>query len=94
MAMSVARPVSWLIAATSWIVYGIQDGRECDAAPDRGLNPQKTSPPEDDIRGTIDLHHSEAGLDAKNRHRLVGALDLKDMTVVRGDDPPQEHHHA
>ena len=36
---------------------------------------------EDDIRGTIDLHHSEEGLDAKNRHRLVGALDLKDMTV-------------
>jgi len=35
----------------------------------------------DEIRGTIDLHHSEEGLDAKDHYRLVGALDLKDMTV-------------
>ncbi|MEM8617370.1 MAG: HlyC/CorC family transporter [Pseudomonadota bacterium] len=81
MARSVARPISWLVAGVSWIVIGIQaivsftlrllgvaDGAEGVTA-------------EDDIRGTIDLHHSEEGLDAKDRHRLVGALDLKDMTV-------------
>ncbi|MCF6328812.1 MAG: HlyC/CorC family transporter [Henriciella sp.] len=80
MAMSVARPVSWLVAAASWIVYGIQ--MVVNAALHLlGVKPPEGVTPEDDIRGTIDLHHSEEGLDAKNRHRLVGALDLKEMTV-------------
>ncbi|MEM7327092.1 MAG: HlyC/CorC family transporter [Pseudomonadota bacterium] len=81
MARSVARPISWLVAMASWIVSGIQ------AIVNVTLRLLGVKPPnddvsaEDDIRGTIDLHHSEEGLDAKNRHRLVGALDLKDMTV-------------
>ncbi|MEL7033971.1 MAG: HlyC/CorC family transporter [Pseudomonadota bacterium] len=81
MARSVARPISWLVAMASWIVAGIQ------AIVNVTLRIIGVKPPdddvsaEDDIRGTIDLHHSEEGLDAKNRHRLVGALDLKDMTV-------------
>lgn len=80
MAMSVAKPISWLVALVSWVVSGIQaivNGtlRLC------GVKPPEDVSPEEDIRGTIDLHHSEEGLDAKNRHRLVGALDLKDMTV-------------
>ncbi|MEL7112177.1 MAG: CNNM domain-containing protein, partial [Pseudomonadota bacterium] len=81
MAMSVARPISWFVAIASWIVAGIQ------AIVNTTLRVIGVKPPddavtaEDDIRGTIDLHHSEEGLDAKNRHRLVGALDLKDMTV-------------
>ncbi|MEM9937379.1 MAG: HlyC/CorC family transporter [Pseudomonadota bacterium] len=81
MAMSVARPISWLVAIASWIVKGIQ------AIVNVTLRAAGVKPPDDDvtaeedIRGTIDLHHSEEGLDAKNRHRLVGALDLKDMTV-------------
>jgi len=80
MAMSVARPVSWLVAAASWIVYGIQMVVNATLRL-LGVKPVEDVTAEDDIRGTIDLHHSEAGLDAKNRHRLVGALDLKDMTV-------------
>lgn len=81
MARSVARPISWLVAVASWIVTGIQ------AIVNITLRIIGVKPPDDDvsaedeIRGTIDLHHSEEGLDAKNRHRLVGALDLKDMTV-------------
>lgn len=80
MAMSVAKPISWLVALASWIVSGIQlivnaTLRLC------GVQPPEDVTAEEDIRGTIDLHHSEEGLDAKNRHRLVGALDLKDMTV-------------
>ncbi len=81
MARSVARPISWLVAVASWIVSGIQ------LIVNATLRILGVKPPdddvsaEDDIRGTIDLHHSEEGLDAKNRHRLVGALDLKDMTV-------------
>ena len=81
MARSVARPISWLVASASWIVRGIQ------AIVNITLRLIGVKPPndditaEEDIRGTIDLHHSEEGLDAKNRHRLVGALDLKDMMV-------------
>ena len=81
MARSVARPISWFVAVASWIVSGIQ------VIVNVTLRILGVKPPDDDvsaeadIRGTIDLHHSEEGLDAKNRHRLVGALDLKDMTV-------------
>ncbi|MDJ0920273.1 MAG: HlyC/CorC family transporter [Henriciella sp.] len=81
MAMSVARPISWLVAVASWVVKGIQ------AIVNVTLRAAGVKPPDDDvtaeedIRGTIDLHHSEEGLDAKKRHRLVGALDLKDMSV-------------
>lgn len=81
MARSVARPISWLVTIASWIVSGIQ------VIVNATLRLVGVKPPEDalsaeeEIRGTIDLHHSEEGLDAKNRHRLVGALDLKDMTV-------------
>lgn len=81
MAMTVSRPIGWFVAIASWIVVGIQ------AIVNTTLRLLGVKPPddavtaEDDIRGTIDLHHSEEGLDATKRHRLVGALDLKDMTV-------------
>ncbi len=81
MAMSVARPISWLVAGASWIVIGIQ------AIVNATLRLLGVKPPDDgitaeaNIRETIDLHHSEEDLDAKHRHRLVGALDLQDMTV-------------
>jgi len=81
MAMRVATPINWVVTAIGWVVAGAQ------VLVNGLLNLLGVSQPgdavtaEDDIRGTIDLHHSEEGLDAKNRHRLVGALDLKDMTV-------------
>ncbi|NQY12614.1 MAG: HlyC/CorC family transporter [Henriciella sp.] len=81
MAMRVATPINWVVIAIGWVVAGAQ-------VLVNGLlkllgvsQPGDAVTAEDDIRGTIDLHHSEEGLDAKNRHRLVGALDLKDMTV-------------
>ena len=81
MARSVARPISWLVAVASWIVIGIQAIVNVTLRLIGVKPPQDEVTAEEDIRGTIDLHHSEEGLDAKNRHRLVGALDLKDMTV-------------
>lgn len=81
MAMRVAGPINGVVIAIGWVVAGAQ-------VLVNGLlrllgvsQPGDAVTAEDDIRGTIDLHHSEEGLDAKNRHRLVGALDLKDMTV-------------
>lgn len=81
MARSVARPISWFVAIASWIVAGIQVIVNVTLRILGVKPPDDDVSAEDDIRGTIDLHHSEEGLDAKNRHRLVGALDLKDMTV-------------
>ena len=81
MAMSVARPISWLVALASWVVSAIQVIVNVTLRLIGVKPPDDMVSAEEDIRGTIDLHHSEEGLDAKNRHRLVGALDLKDMTV-------------
>lgn len=81
MARSVARPISWLVAGASWIVAGVQIIVNATLRLVGVKPPDDALTAEDDIRGTIDMHHSEEGLDAKNRHRLVGALDLKDMTV-------------
>jgi Mg2+/Co2+ transporter CorB len=47
----------------------------CASAPDADFTA------EEEIRGAIDYHHFEGGVDEADRHRLVGALDLKDMTV-------------
>ncbi|MEM8791984.1 MAG: HlyC/CorC family transporter [Pseudomonadota bacterium] len=38
--------------------------------------------PADQIRGTIDLHHSEGSFDKVDRDRLLAALDLKDREVA------------
>ena len=38
--------------------------------------------PDEHIRGTIALHHSEGGVDKVDRDRLLAALDLKDREVA------------
>ena len=38
--------------------------------------------PDEQIKGTIDLHHSEGGVDKVDRDRLLAALDLKDREVA------------
>jgi len=80
-AMRVATPISWVVFVIGWVVAGAQVLVNGLLTLLRVNQPGDEVTAEDDIRGTIDLHHSEEGLDAKNRHRLVGALDLKDMTV-------------
>ncbi len=81
MAMSVARPISWVVSALSWLVSAAQVIVNATLRLAGVKPPVDEVTPEDDIRGTIDLHHSEDSIAAKDRHRLVGALDLKDMTV-------------
>lgn len=58
--------------------------------------------PDEQIRGTIDLHHSEGGVDKIDRDRLLAALDLKEREVaevmrhrrdiqsISVDDPPED----
>lgn len=57
--------------------------------------------PAEQIRGTIDMHHSEGGVDKADRDRLIAALDLKDREVaevmrhrrdiqsISADEPPE-----
>ncbi|MEO0466030.1 MAG: HlyC/CorC family transporter [Pseudomonadota bacterium] len=81
MAMSVARPIGWLKAAVGWIVVGIQAIVNTTL---RLLGIKEAGdvvPFDEEIRGVVDFHHSEGGMDTADRHRLVGALDLKDLSV-------------
>ena len=80
MAMSVARPIGWLVNCVGWIVKGIQAVVNATLRI-IGVSEADTVSAEEEIRGAIDLHHAEGGVEAADRHRLVGALDLKDMTV-------------
>jgi len=81
MAMSVARPIGWLVRGVAWLVIGVQAVVNITL---RGLgvaSPGEMVPFDEEIRGVVDYHHSEGGMDEADRHRLVGALDLKDLTI-------------
>ena len=82
MAMSVARPIGFLVPLLSSIVkiiqflvrltlkvFGLESAADASSA-------------HEEIRGAIDLHHQEGGVAEQDRHMLVGALDLKDLTVA------------
>ena len=82
LAMGVSRPISLLVRTLSWIVAIIQaivsfTLRLFGIRTDEGMVSA-----EEEIRGAIDLHHSEGGVETADRHMLVGALDLKDLTVA------------
>jgi len=80
-AMKVAGIISVLVAVASWIVKLIQMIVSFTLKL-LGLGaPAETMTADEEIRGAIDLHASEGGVDAADRQRLVGALDLKDLTV-------------
>ena len=81
MARSVARPIGWLVAAVGWIVMGIQAIVTLTL---RLLGVKEAGdmvPFEEEIRGVVDYHASEGGVDEAHRHRLVGALELTELTV-------------
>ncbi|KJS34950.1 MAG: membrane protein [Hyphomonas sp. BRH_c22] len=81
MAMSVARPIGVLVLAVSWIVKLIQAIVMVTLKILRLSTPADAVTAEEEIRGAIDLHAFEGGVNAADRLRLVGALDLKELTV-------------
>lgn len=102
MARSVSRPIGWLKATVGWIVVGIQAIVNVTL---RMLGVKEAGdavPFDEEIRGVVDFHHSEGGMDEADRHRLVGALDLKELTcedvmihrkninMLDADLPPRE----
>lgn len=81
-AMVVARPISWLVTAVGWMVVVIQAIVNFTLKLVGLADHESDVTPEEVIKGTIDLHHSEGNVDEADRHRLVGALELKDLTVA------------
>ncbi len=80
-ALLVARPIGIVVRGASWIIQLIRFivnillrilGLAAPATPISA---------EQEIRGAIDLHAMDGGVESGDRLRLVGALDLKDLTV-------------
>ncbi len=82
LAMMVSSPITWLVRSLAWIVNIIQYIVRITLSL-FGINANDGMvSAEEEIRGAIDLHHSEGGVESSDRHMLVGALDLKDLTVA------------
>ncbi|WP_017932414.1 HlyC/CorC family transporter [Robiginitomaculum antarcticum] len=80
-AVKVARPVSYIVAIFAPIVLAVQAivsvilrlfGVQSDASPWSAM---------DEIRGAVDLGHREGDVAKSARDRLVGAIELGDLTV-------------
>ncbi len=80
-AMTVARPISFVVVSVSWIVRLIRFIVSGTMRLFGLASPAEVLSADDEIRGAIDLHAQEGGVDRADRLRLVGALDLKDLTV-------------
>jgi Mg2+/Co2+ transporter CorB len=81
-AMFAAPVIRVLFTATSWLAGLIQmivSGLFSLTGWKRGV---ADGAAEEEIRGAIELHTLEGSVDEADRKRLVGALDLKDLTVV------------
>jgi len=82
-ALTVAWPVKIAIAilgpivgAVQWIVWqvlGIFGVRQAEH--------EDVVPAHDEIRGTIELHHKEGGVEREHRDMIGGILDLRELTV-------------
>lgn len=80
-ALVVARPIGLVVRFASWIIQLIRFIVKVLMAL-LGLSaPAQPVSAEQEIRGAIDLHALEGGVESGDRLRLVGALDLKDLTV-------------
>ena len=81
MAMRVAMPISWVVWAFGGIIATIQILVNALLSLFGVRTPDDDRSSEDVIRSIVNFHHSAGGMDTKGRHRLVGALDLKDLTI-------------
>ncbi|MGE6696901.1 HlyC/CorC family transporter [Hyphomonas sp. NPDC076900] len=80
-ALVVAGPISLVVKSASWIIRLIQmivNGVLSLVGVGAPASPLSA---EEEIRGAIDLHAAEGGVGKDDHLRLVGALDLKDLTV-------------
>lgn len=80
LAMGVAGPIGILVRALGGVVTGIQIIVNATLRL-FGVKPHDGPTADEEIRGAISLHASEGAVDDADRHRLIGALDLKDLAV-------------
>ena len=80
MAMTVSRPIGLLVKLLGWIVSFIQIIVNATLRL-FGVKAHEGPSADEEIRGAISLHASEGAVDDADRHRLLGALDLKDLAV-------------
>ena len=80
MAMSVARPIGIFVSLLGWVVKAIQLVVNATLRL-FGVKAVEGISADEEIRGAISLHASEGSVDEADRHRLLGALDLKDLAV-------------
>jgi len=83
-ALAVARPISWLVRLLGPILIGLETmvrffmralGVKFGAG-------QAFLSAHEEIRGQVDLLHSEGGMEKLDREMLGGVLDLRDLTVA------------
>lgn len=80
MAMAVSRPIGIIVALLSWVVKVVQVIVNVTLRL-FGVKAVEGMSADEEIRGAISLHASEGSVDEADRHRLLGALDLKDLAV-------------
>lgn len=80
-ALLVAQPIGILVRGASWIIQLIRFIVRMLLTVLGLSTPATPVSAEQEIRGAIDLHAMEGGVESGDRLRLVGALDLKDLTV-------------
>lgn len=80
MAMTVSRPIQLLVKLLGWIVAVIQIIVNATLGL-FGVKAHEGLSADEEIRGAISLHAAEGAVDEADRHRLLGALDLKDLAV-------------
>jgi Mg2+/Co2+ transporter CorB len=84
-ARAVALPVQWMVrflapivSAVQWIVnHGL---RLFGVRVDENVDVLRAARAE--IAGAVELHAEEGGVEAETRHRLLGALDLSELTLA------------
>lgn len=84
-ARSVALPVQWMVRVLSPFVSGVQwivnhGLRLLGVRVDEKLDVLRAARAE--IAGAVELHAEEGGVEAETRHRLLGALDLSELTIA------------
>ncbi len=79
-AISVARPVAFIV----WIfapVVGVIQFLVSAVLKSLGVKPDSNWSASDDIRGAVDLHHSEGSVQKDERDQILGVLTIGDLIV-------------
>jgi Mg2+/Co2+ transporter CorB len=94
-AVAILGPIVNAVQYLVWKVLGLFGVRQAQAG-------EEVPEAHDEIRGTVELHHKEGGVEREHRDMIGGILDLRELTVadvmvhrknidtVNADLPPQQ----